>query len=77
MCAELSALINDYLCLFNDVPTRTHLMEHNIDVGDSQSIRQRFYRVSEEKRMVMEKEIEYMLDNHIAEPSLSSWACIS
>ncbi len=44
------------------------------DVGDAQPIRQHFYRVSEEKRKVMEKEIEYMLDNHIAEPSSSSWA---
>ncbi len=70
-CAELSVLINNYLCLFNDVPTRTHLIEHDIDVGDAQPIRQRFYRVSEEKRKVMEKEIKYMLDNNIAEPSSS------
>lgn len=37
-CAELSPLINDYLCLFNNVPTHTHLVEHDIDVGDAQPI---------------------------------------
>ena len=73
-CVELSALINNYLCLFGDVPTCTHLIEHDIDVGDAQPIHQRFYRVSEQKRQVMEKEIKYMLDNNIAKLSSSSWA---
>lgn len=47
------------------ITSRTHLLEHNIDVSDSVPIRQRFYRVSEEK---------YMLENGIVEPSSSSWA---
>ena len=68
--AELSALIS----LFNDVPSRTHLIQHDIDVGDAQPISQRFYKVSEEKRQVMEQEIKYMLDHNIAQPSSSSWA---
>ena len=40
--AELSDLRNNYLCLFNDVPTRTHLLEHDIDVDDVQPVGQRF-----------------------------------
>ena len=55
--AELSALIREYRCLFNDVPSRTRLIQHDIDVGDAQPICQRIYRVSEEKRQVMEHEI--------------------
>ena len=62
------------MCLFNGVPTCTHLLEHDIDVGDAQPVRQRFYRISQEKHKVMEKEMKYMLDNRIAEPSASSWA---
>ncbi len=50
--AELPALINDCLCLFNDVQTCTHLIEHDFDVGDTQLIRQRFYQVSVEKRKI-------------------------
>lgn len=72
--AELYALINSYLCLFNDTPTQTHLIEHDIDVGNAEPIRQPFYRVSEVKRQVMEGEINYMLENGIAAPSFSSWA---
>nr|XP_046229617.1 uncharacterized protein LOC124050808 isoform X1 [Scatophagus argus] len=73
-CAELCALIHSYSCLFGDTPTQTHVIEHDIDVGDAQPIRQRFYRVSEEKHKLMETEIKYMLENGIAQHSSSSWA---
>lgn len=72
--AELKSLLEDYHCLFSDVPTRTNVIVHDTDVGDAQPIRQRFYRVSKVKRRVIEKEIQYMLDNVIAERSSSSWA---
>ncbi|XP_027894500.1 uncharacterized protein LOC114157600 [Xiphophorus couchianus] len=72
--AELTAMFNEYRCLFGDVPSRTHLIQHDIDVGEARPIRQRFYRISVEKRKVMDGEIRYMLDNGIAEPSASSWA---
>lgn len=47
-CAQLSALINSYLCLLKFTPSRTHLVEHDIDVGEVQPIRHCFYWVSEE-----------------------------
>ncbi|XP_034567353.1 uncharacterized protein LOC117832370 [Notolabrus celidotus] len=72
--AEVSALLRDYPCLFGDTPGRTHLIEHDIDVGSAQPIRQRFYRVSDEKRRIVDAEIQYMLDNSIAGHSNSSWA---
>lgn len=31
---QLADLIRSYPCLFGDTPTRTHLIEHDIDVGD-------------------------------------------
>lgn len=72
-CAELSALIKRYPTLFRDTPSKTTLIKHDIDVGDAKPIRQRFYRVSEEKRKIIEKEVHYMLENNIAVPSSSSW----
>ncbi len=72
--AQLSALIQRYPGLFGDTPSRTSLVKHDIDVGDAHAIRQRFYRVSAEKHKVMDTEIQYMLENGIAEPSSSSWA---
>lgn len=71
---EFMSLIHAYPTLFSDTPTQTHLMEHDIDVGDIQPIRQRFYRVSPDKSAQLVKEVDYMLKNKIAEPSNSSWA---
>ncbi len=73
-CADLIALINNYVSLFGDVPSRTHWLEHDIDVGDAESIRQHFYRVSPNKFVHLKAEVQYMLDNDIARPSFSSWA---
>lgn len=71
--AEVTALIKVYMCLFKAVPTPTHLIKHDVDVGESQPIQQHFYRVSKENRRVMESEDNYMLENNIAQPSSSSW----
>lgn len=67
-------MIREYLVLFGDTPSHTHLIEHDIDVGDSTPIKQRFYRCAPHRQKVMASEIKYMLDNHIAVPSSSSWA---
>lgn len=71
--AELIELIKKFPMLFGDTPTRTTLNEHDIDVGDTPPIKQRFYRCSADKRRVLEAEVKYMLDHHIAVPS-STWA---
>lgn len=71
---DLEKLIFSFPCLFGDTPTQTNVIEHDIDVGDAQPIRQRFYRVNPEKRRYLDAEIDYMLKNGSAEPSNSSWA---
>ena len=72
--AQLADVIHRYPSLFSDTPGRTHLIEHDIDVGDSEPIKQRFYRVNFEKRKYLDSEVNYMLANKIAEPSTSSWS---
>ncbi len=71
---ELCNLISSFLSLFSDTPTRTHLTEHDTDVGEAELIRQRFYRVSQEKHIQLESEMKYMLEHNIVEPSCLSWA---
>lgn len=71
---ELAELIGSFPELFKDTPSRTNLIEHDIDVGDSPPIKQRFYRCAPQKLKTMEAEVRYMLDNQIAVPSSSSWA---
>lgn len=71
---QLKSLIFEFSSLFSDIPTCTSLIEHDIDVGDAQPIRQRFYRVSPDKHKSLEDSVRYLLDNGLAKPSYSSWA---
>ena len=56
------------------MPRQAHVIEHDIDVGDSVPIKQHPYHVNPVKRAVLKKEVEYMLLNNIAEPSMSAWS---
>lgn len=40
---DMVELINSFLCLFSDVPSRTHVLKHDIDVGDHPPIKQSAY----------------------------------
>ena len=71
---QLKELILKYKQIFSDVPTRTHVAEHDVDVGDAKPIKQHPYRVNPEKRDIMKKEIDYMLENKIIQPSHSNWS---
>ena len=66
--------INGFRCLFNDIPSRTNVLVHDIDVKDSRPIRQHPYHVNQVKREIMKKETEYLLENGLATPSFSSWS---
>ena len=71
---ELVSLIREHPTLFGDVPSITHVVEHDIELIKTKPIRQRFYRVSPVKHKQLQSEIGYMLDNGIAKQSASSWA---
>ena len=43
---ELSKLLEDFSSLFSDVPGRTSLVYHDIDVGDNGPVKQHPYRVN-------------------------------
>lgn len=44
-CSELKSMLIEFSVLFSDTPSRTHLIEHDIDVGDAKPVRQHFYCV--------------------------------
>ena len=66
---ELAEIINQYREVFPDVPNKTNLIEHDVDVGDSAPIKQHPYRVSPMKKELVNKEVQYMLKNDIIEES--------
>ena len=71
---DLIALVDNYRDLFSDVPRRTDVIAHDIDVGDSRPVKQHAYRANPLKRQQLQQEVKFMLDNGIAEPSFSPWS---
>ena len=71
---ELAEVITQYREVFPDVPSKTNLIEHDVDVGDSAPIKQHPYRVSPMKKELLDKEVKYMLKNDIIEESQSNWS---
>lgn len=56
------------------MPSQTHVLQNDIDVGDNMPIKQHPYRVNPEKRQRLRNQVNYMLSHGIAEPSISSWS---
>lgn len=71
---QMKGLINSFKELFPDVPKRTSVAVHDVDVGDARPIKQHPYRMSPEKVELAEKEVAYMLENEIIRPSHSPWS---
>lgn len=71
---SLAQLFNKYPMLFSDVPGRTSMITHDIDVGNSPPIKQHPYRVNPHKREIMKQEVEYLLQHGLATPSQSPWS---
>ena len=70
----MESVIHENSHLFDEVPGRTSLVEHDVDVGDSPPVKQHPYRVNPSKMEILRKEVEYMRVNDIIEPSKSHWS---
>ena len=71
---ELKNLINQFKHLFPDVPSKTNIIYHDVDVNGALPIKQHPYRLSPEKLEHLRKEVKYMLENDIIEPCSSGWS---
>ena len=71
---ELAEVITSYREVFPDIPSKTNLIEHDVDVGDSGPIKQHQYRVCPMKKELLDKEVQYMLKNDIIQESQSNWS---
>jgi hypothetical protein len=70
---EITDLIREYEYLFSDTPGRTNLTCHDVDTGHARPIKQHPYRLSPSKLKQVRKELKYMIENKIIEPSESEW----
>ncbi len=72
---DMVILLNEIRSSFSDVPSETNVLAHDIDDdNDAKPIKQHAYRVNPEKRALMQKKVDYMVENGIAEPSNSPWS---
>ena len=72
--SELTHTIRQYCNLFPDVPTKTSIVYHDVEIGDAAPIKQHPYRVNPIKLKAMREEIKYMLENGIIEYSNSDFS---
>ncbi len=68
----LVKLINSYPSLFSDTQSQTHLIKQGIDVRGAEPVKQSFYHVTDKKKQQVEAEVQYRLNNGIAEPCSSN-----
>ena len=71
---SLKGVINNYPEICQDVPGRTSLLEHDVDIGDAKPVRQPPYRVDSNKLKIINKEVDYMLKCGLIVPSKSPWS---
>ena len=72
--SDMSQLIRDFTHLFPDVPGKTDVIFHDIDVGESSPIKQHPYRAGPAKQAHLNEELKYMKENGIIEESESEWS---
>ena len=72
--AILRSLLIKYHHCFTNTLGRTSLVHHHIDTGTTKPIKLRPYRVSPQRRQLIDSEIDKMLDLGIIEPSSGPYA---
>jgi len=72
---DLTALLDEFGDVFSDVPGRTTLGVHHIELKpDTKPIRCAPYRLNQEKAKVLKDELGNLLDQGIIEESTRPWA---
>ena len=66
--------IREFVIVFPDVPGKTTLACYDVSVGDARPIKQHPYRLQPNTLAALRKEIQYMLQHGIVEPSQSEWS---
>ncbi|XP_066941426.1 uncharacterized protein [Macrobrachium rosenbergii] len=71
---SLRNLVLKYRDLFSNVPGKTTILQHDVDVGDATPVKQAPYRLNPKKNEIVAREVEYMLKHNLIEPSCSPWS---
>ncbi|XP_076041903.1 uncharacterized protein LOC143025779 [Oratosquilla oratoria] len=73
--SDVSELLQEFVEIFGDVPRPTTEAVHHIELVEGAApVREKPYRMPPHKAAILQKEVTFLLDNHLAEPSKSDWA---
>ncbi|XP_066946925.1 uncharacterized protein [Macrobrachium rosenbergii] len=72
---DVKELLMQFKEIFGDIPKACTAASHNVQlVEGARPVKQPFYRLSHEKLRILKQEVDFLLDNNLAEPSDSPWA---
>ena len=71
--ADVTRLLDEFQCIFTDMPGTTHLAKHKIELTTKSPIRVRPYPIPYAKRQEVEKEVQAMLEADVIEPAMSDY----
>ncbi|XP_035984480.1 uncharacterized protein LOC118558122 [Fundulus heteroclitus] len=71
---DIIDLIDANLLLFSDHPHQTSVLCHDIEVEVEKPIKQHAYRVNPTKRVLIQQEVAYLVEQGLAVPSNSAWS---
>ena len=71
--ADVTRLLEEFQCIFTDVPGTTHLAEHKIQLTTKGLIPVRPYPIPYAKRQEVEKNVQAMLEADVIEPAMSDY----
>ena len=72
--SEVKQLLKEYKQIFSDVPTKTNLIEHKVELTDSNPIKHKSYPIAYKMQEIIDKEIEDMLAMGVIERSETPYA---
>ena len=71
---ELKEIMISFPFVFRDSPGRTNLLCHDVDVGDSEPIKQHPYRLNPIKSQIVKDQVDFLLQHVLVKPSHSPWS---
>ena len=71
---QIEKLLKEYQDRFALKLGKTTITTHKINTGDEKLISQRYYKVIEDKRIIIKKEIEKMLNEGIIQEANGTWS---
>ena len=71
----MSEVLLEYEHLFPDIPSRTDKIYYDVEPFDGlKPVKLHPYRMNPVKQQILRKEVQFLLDNAVIEPSQSEWS---